>query len=246
MSTKLNQIIAIEKGVKSRHESVLTELYKKLDKASLFYGLSKTWQKTNEELDEDRPPEKKRVQLRVEEALEAAAGVVEELLDVTARKDFGNCDARADVVVDGRAIVQDAPVTYLLFLEKELDKLGAFVSRLPVLTPDEDWQRDQALGLWRTEPTVTQSTKKVQRPLVLYPATEKHAAQTQIITEDVVAGQWNTVKHSGAITPDRKKTLVRRVQRLKEAVKMAREDANSKEAPDVRPGGAFIDYLFGE
>jgi hypothetical protein len=34
---------------------------------------------------------------------------------------------------------------------------------------------------------------------VLYDATEHHPAQTQLISEDVIVGWWETVKHSGAI-----------------------------------------------
>jgi hypothetical protein len=58
---KLNQIIAIEKGIKSRVSSELTKLYKTVQKPDLFNGFSKIYQKKDEE-SEDLPPEQKRVQ----------------------------------------------------------------------------------------------------------------------------------------------------------------------------------------
>ena len=37
--------------------------------------------------------------------------------------------AKADLVVDGVTLAKDLPVTYLLFLEKQLTELKAFVSK---------------------------------------------------------------------------------------------------------------------
>ena len=58
---KLNQIIAIEKGVKARVYGELTELHKAVQKPELFNGFSKTYQKKDDD-GEDLPAEKKRVQ----------------------------------------------------------------------------------------------------------------------------------------------------------------------------------------
>ena len=50
---KLNQIIAIEKGVKTRSHTSLTELYRIVQKGELFNGFTKTYKKKNEDDDYD-------------------------------------------------------------------------------------------------------------------------------------------------------------------------------------------------
>ena len=51
---KLNQIIAIEKGIKSRVYGDLTELNKAIQKPDLFNGFQKTYQKNLEMLGKPR------------------------------------------------------------------------------------------------------------------------------------------------------------------------------------------------
>src|SRR3954469_9349739 len=115
---RLNQIIAVEKGVKSRSFQELTEAHHVLQKPALLAGISRTYRPKDEE-GEQLPPESTRVQVKSEQVLEATAEILTKLFDVVATKDWANCAAKADVVVDGRTLVQDAPVTYLLFLEKQ-------------------------------------------------------------------------------------------------------------------------------
>ena len=82
------------------------------------------------------------------------------------------------------------------------------------------------------------------RPIGPYAAPEHHTAQTQLITEDVIAGQWVTIKHSGALPAPRKKLLLARIERLSNAVKYAREQANAIEAPDQKLAKDVFAYLF--
>src|SRR5882672_5402099 len=194
---KLNQVIAIEKGIKGRVFSVVTDLYKVVQKPALFNGFSKTYAKRDED-SEDLPAERQRVQYNARDMLRSVANATTELMDITARKDWTNCQATGTVEVDGVVILADAPTTFLLFLEKQLTDMRTFVAALPVLDEAETWVFDANSGLHRTEPLSTHRTKKVQRPIVLYNATVEHPAQTAMITEDVIAGFWNTVKHSGA------------------------------------------------
>ena len=128
---KLNQIIAVEKGVKNRSFTELTEAHHGLQKPALLAGISRTYQPKDEE-GEQLPPESTRVQLRAEEVLRKTADSLTRLFDVTLTKDTANCAAKADVVVDGEVILSDVPVTYLLFLEKQLTDLYTFARKLPV------------------------------------------------------------------------------------------------------------------
>lgn len=240
----LNQIIAIDKGSKARIYSDITTLHKQVQKADLYNGFSKTYERLNED-GEELPGEQKKVVITVPNTLVVVQAKMTELFSLTARKDFTNCVAKADVVVGDVTIVKDAPVSYLLFLEKNLTDIRTFLDNLPILDPTETWNLDPNTGLYKTVATKTHRTKKVQRPIVLYDATPEHPAQTQLISEDVLVGFWNMVKVSGAIPATMKSQYVRNTDRLIGAVKQAREKANvtpEVAAPDV--GGAVFDYIF--
>jgi len=242
--TKLNQVLAIEKGVKARTSGTVTKLYHMVQKPVLLVGLAKNYQPLNED-GQHYPPERQRVQVRAEDTLKDTRKALAELFDITARKDWANCEARAAVVVNGQELVSNVPVTYLLFLEKQLTDLRTLVSKIPVLDGSEEWKMDLATGLHKTDPTKTTRTQKVQKPIVLYDATEEHPAQTQLITEDIVVGHWTTVKQSGALQADRKVDVLERIETLLEAVKFARETANSNDAPKQQVADALFGYILG-
>jgi hypothetical protein len=241
---KLNQILAIERSTKSRVHGDVTRMHHSLQKPALLNGFTKSYQRKNED-DDVYPPEKQKVQLKATDMLKQAGRLLAELVDVTATKDFGNTHAKADLVVDGEVLLSGVPATFLLFLEKQLADLKTFVTKVPALDPAEDWTHDAGADLYKTEPIQTSKTKKVQRPIVLYPATEKHPAQTQLISEDVVVGVWVTVKQSGAMPAARKSELLERIERLSSAVKFARETANGVEVTKREVGERLFTYLLG-
>jgi hypothetical protein len=60
----------------------------------------------------------------------------------------------------------------------------------------------------------------------------------------VIAGFWHLVKHSGAIPKPDKQRITERVEKLLQAVKRAREEANSVEEVATPPiGGPIFAYL---
>lgn len=244
MTAKLNQVIAIEKGAKNRIYSAFTELHKSSLKTELYYGFNKTYEPLDEN-GETFPPENKKVVLRSDEVLKEARNLLTEIMDITATKDFANQSATADIKVGETVIAKAVPVPYLLFLEKQITDIRTFIDKLPVLDESENWQTDKASGLWKTEPISKHKTSKEQEAIVLYDATEKHPAQTQLITKDRTIGHWKEIKHSGAITRGSKRRILEKVEDLLNAVKSAREEANSIEAPKKKIGENIFGYIFG-
>jgi hypothetical protein len=244
--TKLSQIVAVEKGVKSDASRRFTDAHREVQKQPLLSGISRTYQPRDDEGD-PLPPESTKVQVKCEEVLGEVSALLTRLFDVTLTKDQANCAARADVVVDGRAVLSDVPVTYLLFLEKQLTDLHTFVSKLPVLDPAEDWEEtlDPVSGCWKTRPVRTVRSKKIPRNHVMAEATKEHPAQVQVYMEDVPVGDWTTVRFSGALPATRVREILDRVTALQEAVKFAREAANGTEVTDQHAGEAVFRYLFG-
>lgn len=242
--TKLNQIIAVEKGVKSKAFQELTQAHQDLQKSALLSGIARTYQPKDEE-GEQLPPESTRVQVNAEEVLRSTAATLTRLFDVTGTKDWANTEARADVVVAGTTLLRDVPVSYLLFLEKQLVDLATFIRKLPVLDAAESWSQDPSTDTWRTEPVRTVRTKKVPRNHVKAEATTEHPAQVEMYFEDVPVGYWTTVKFSGALPARRINELLGRIEKLQTAVKFAREEANSAEVTDRTIGAVVFDYLLG-
>lgn len=241
---KLNQIIAIEKGVKSRAYGELTELNKAIQHKDAFSGMNRVYQPLDSEDAEVLPSERKRVQLSAGDILTRAEAAMSELFDLTAKKDWTNCVAKSHVVVDGKELLTSAPVTFLLFLEKQLTDMRTFIGNMPILDDAENWSLDPSSGGHRSEETRTHRTKKVPKAIVLYPATPEHPAQTQMVAEDIISGHWVQTKFSSAMRKPDRDAIAARVEKLLRAVKQAREQANMQEevaTPTV--GGALFSYL---
>lgn len=242
--TKLNQIIAIEKGSKNRINDDITKTYHAVQKPALLAGISRTYQPKIDG-DEQYPAEATRVQARATEMLTDTARLMTELFDLTLTKDVANCAARADVkLANGTVVLSNVPVTHLLFLEKQLTDLHTILKKIPVLDPSESWRWDQASNAYATNPMQTVKTKKVPRNHVKAEATKEHPAQVEVYHEDVVVGTWSTIKFSGALPAERLATVLGRVEALQAAVKAAREEANGIEVVEQKEGKAVFDFLF--
>ncbi len=240
---KLNQIIAVQAGKKSQAKETLTEAHHKLKKAELLNGIVRTYQ-PRDDGGEPQPDERKMVQLKVGETIQQITQALVEMFDVVATQDWANCQARADVVVDGRALLRDVPVTHLLFLEKQLVDLKTFIESLPVLDSAEDWEYRAETDCYVSMPAKSNRTKKVPRNHVKYEATKEHPAQVEMYMEDVWVGTWTTTKFSGAIPAATRNAMLERVRKLSDAVKSAREEANNLEIKPQKVGNALLGYIF--
>ena len=244
MTMRLNQIIAIEKGIKNKAHASITEVYQKLQKPELVMGVSRKYTPKDDE-GETFPAEKKHVQVTVLTALKQVQGQLAELFDVTATKDYTNCIARADVVVDGKVLLEKVPVTYLLFLEKQLVGIHTLVSKLPTLDPAEEWHFDESSATYASQSSGSNKTKKVLKNHVKAAATDKHPAQVDTFSEDVVVGAWETIKFSGAVPATRQQELIDRIEQLQRAIKFSREEANSSAVTEVKLGEKVMKHIFG-
>lgn len=242
---KLNQILAVEKGKKARTYAQISEIYKAIQKGGLFTGMTRSYQPKNDDDNERLPAENVLVQQRVPELIATVRAETIEAWDITATKEWGNVEAVADIVVGGVTLVAEAPVTYLLYLEKQLKDLHAFVSTLPTLDPAETWTYDPAIDAYATGETQTHRSQKRPRVIVKYDATEQHPAQTEIFTEDEIVGFWTIRKFSGAMQAADRKAMLDRVEALMEAVKQARELANGIDVENQTVAEPMLAYIFG-
>jgi hypothetical protein len=239
---KLNQIIAIESGVRSNSVKELSDAHHALLKPALLHGIARTYTPKDDEGDK-LPAEATKVQVIAPMMLKQSAQVWTRLFDITLTRDAANCAAKANVVVDGVVLIKDAPVTFLLFLEKKLVDVETFIRKLPTLDPAETWAFDKGQDCYATPPVETVKTKKIPRVHIKYEATKEHPAQVESYGEDVVVGTWRTVKYSGALPGFTQTRLLEQVIKLREAVKMAREEANGIEVDRHFIGEELFKFL---
>lgn len=244
--TRLSQLNALVAGEKTRSGTALNDIYHLVQKnVGLLSGIIRTYVPLDDD-GEQLPPESTRVQTRVQaDVLPALTTALSRMFDLQLTQDTANTAATADVVVDGVVLIRSAPVTYLLYLEKMLVHLQSLVGKLPVLDPSDAWTWSDDLGVYRSDPAQTFRTKKVYRNHVKAEATDKHPAQVELFQEDRAQGTWTTVKLSGAAPAATVRQLQDRVSRLHDAVRVARDEANTAEVVDRRAAGNIFGFLLG-
>jgi hypothetical protein len=243
--TKLNQIIAVANGKKAASTAAIAEIYKVLQKPDLFGGFTRVYQPNDDE-GEKLPSESKIVQQTVASNLLAAQEQLVELFDTIATQEVANCEAKANIVVNGQTLAENVPVSLMLFLEKQVDNMKALISKLPVLSTDTNWKVSESdPNIHVTETVVTTRTKKVPKAFMKAPATDKHPAQVDVFTEDIIVGNWNKVEMSSAVRISTRDAMLKKVDSLREAIKMAREEANSIEVKKIEVGKKITDFVFG-
>lgn len=252
MTATQAEMIAIKKGVEKRGNDELTAAYHVLQKtgdASPLNGIDRTYERNDDDGDQF-PPQRTSVQVKVPDVIDMVRETWTRLLDVVATIERTNCEARADVIIEGDTpddevtLLSDVPVTTLLALERHLVHFRTFIDKMPKLDPSRHWDFDDNEGVWKTDAVRTSKTKKVKKVLKLAPATKEHAEQVQVYDADETIGYWSTVLMSGAVQGTYKRELLDRVERLQRAVKSARERANRTPVVDHKIGAALFDHLF--
>lgn len=243
---QLHAAIAAHKHEKSGAAGKLTELHHLSQKAALYEGFTKTYEAFKEEDSFTQPAELKQVQLVASDVLGQLQGILTEEMDLELTIRRGNQQANAALALeDGTTIAANVPVEYLLYLEKKLTDLRTFVEKMPTLDPAVPWQPapEVRAGILKGPEAIKQQMRKVQEPIVLYPATPEHPAQAQLIVRDVIVGQTKEVKFSSALHPDEKRERLRRVDALLKAVKVARQEANAIDVHKSHIASAIFSYL---
>jgi hypothetical protein len=240
--SQLHQIIAVLPGIRTTAHAGVTEL-DRLSTAPIWSGQTRTYERTNDDAPE-LPGEVQRVQVTVPSAIARLTELLTRLFDVSATREWGNAAAVADLVVDGQVLLEKVPVGYLMFLDKQLEGVHTYVSRLPLLDPAYEWTEEPGTDVWRSNPARTLKTTKVERGHVLVEPTKEHPAQVRMVPEDRPDGYWTTVKLSGAIPAGRQRELLQRVETLQRAVKYAREAANAAKVENKRVAKVLFGYLF--
>jgi len=245
----LAEILGVEAGAKTRAQTAFNEaagIFRQRPKGERdpLSGIVRTYKPKDEEGDY-LPSEGNLVQIRAENVIKNLCIKVETLFNVTYSKEQTNCLARANIIVDGKVLLEKVPATYLLFLGRQLDILRGFVDHLPTLAAGEQWIEDETQDCWATKPHGQSRTQKKPKAFVKAAATEHHPAQVDIFTEDILVGYWTITKYSGALPATTVREMLDRVEKLQDAVKSAQHRANSEELiTEHTVGGKILNYIF--
>jgi hypothetical protein len=242
---KLHQILAVESDIRNQTQKDLSAAHHGLQKVEMLKGQARTYQPVSETGDK-LPPEGNLLQVRVPDVIRKTQDILVKMFDVVATRDFGNLHATADLEVDGKLLLEKAPATFLLWLEKKLIDIHTFVCKLPTLPADTAWTWDANQMCWRSAEVKTHRTKKVEDFKVIVPATPQHPAQVGKFTNDLIEGWWTTINYSGAMPADVIAHMKERVETLMKATKFAREKANQVEVDQKEVGRGIMKFIFGE
>ncbi len=240
----LAAVVANVEDVHTRAMREILEESKRTRQPALYNGQTRTYtpfvdEPRNEQPDLDTP-----VQVIADDQFGRVMQLCQEMWDAAAVRDRSNMVAKATVMVDGMPLIEDAPVPFLLYLEKQLHELRVLAGQMPVRDPAERWGFDEDNGVYRTAPTKSHRTANVKKVLTLVPPTDKHPGQAQPYSEDEPVGTYHTTKFTSAWSLTARRDLVDRITRLIDAVKRARVQANQVEAAEWAPAAAIAGYLW--
>jgi len=249
--SKQHELLAVERDVKIRFNKIIEEAQATFSKrVSHFDESHKCYSPTNEEFASDRPDEEHTVMVTtVPEKLEYVMPYFEKVADVILQKEGTNQNAKADIVVFGRGIekqviAQGVSVQALLQYEDVLSNIRSVIESTPTLDPARKWiPSTTRKHVFDAQEFKRVRTKKVQKPIVLYQATDKHPAQTQLIVEDMVVGEYTHSDHSGRLSPLQKSRMLERCDVLLAAVRVARAKANDIDHIKDEVGNKFSSFI---
>jgi len=228
---KLHELLAVGGNLEQQAVKTRNDLKATFEKKRHLFEKKLVTFKSNAEGVEPVIEGQSEIQSTVQKELDWIGGIISKSIDVSHQIDVGNTQAKADIVTEGgETVVKDVPATTLLSLEKELKEVQSLFASIPTLDPAKGFVKDVESGYYRARDVNKTRTKKEQRPLVLAPATDKHAAQVQLITEDVPTGTIQEQEWSSLLTPAEKSELLERCDVLLRAVKKARARANDFDA----------------
>jgi hypothetical protein len=254
MPTKIHELVAVEKARKQAYAAIVSETMNTFTKKEhLFQTHTKTYTALREG-DTDKPSDNETPQpiTTVKEKLNYFQKYLSGIVDIVMQKEDANSRSKADIILfdddaEEITIAVAVPVTALVQIENLLDQVRKEVyDNIPTLDPAKKWFVNDSVGdgSYYSEDTVRQSTKKIPRVVTLHPGTDKHPPQVQLVSEDIVSGNWVTVHFSGKILPVEKCNILGRIDNLIDAVKKARARANSTEVDlGKKIGKTLIEYI---
>ncbi len=246
---KLHELLAVENNLETQATKTRTDLANTFEKKRHLFEEKRVIFTPMEENAKAVVEAQSDIQSSIQKELNWFSGFFAKALDASYKVAETNMSARANIILeDGGVLAESVPATALLELEKRMAELLTLVQTIPTLDPAKGFSPDdqRGEGYFQARTVRKSRTKKDKVVLVLYPATEQHPAQTQLIDKDVNIGAIEEQEWSSLLTPASKADLINRVEIVARAVRQARSRANEQEVPKVQIANALLNYIFGK
>lgn len=244
MANKLHELLAVEQDRKHKAGQAIGEAVNTFTKKDVqFDGMIKHYIAMEED-SEQIPDESKEMVGTVKEKLLQTLEAVITGIDANITKEETNAAnlAKAELKV-GNADFGTLSATSLLAIESQLGKIKELYQAIPTLDSTRKWDFDTQKGYFKAEDEIKFRSIKRPKVIVKYEATKEHPAQTELLYLDIQVGKYETSYFSGKITPAQKVTLLKRLDDLIEAVKVARAKANNVEVNNIKIGQKIFDFI---
>ncbi len=243
----LHELLAVEADLRNTKERTRDAVIGQFtsNPASFLGAIKKLFM-----FNEDRKQEEQEVRAEVADTVIEKLGDVQDAYtrywDLRLQKESANQIATADVIINGKSIFDDVPVTFLLNMEEELRQVRKVFSVMPTLKPGVEWESDtnKGRGIYKSVHDVeTSKTEKSIQHKVIVQATDKFPAQVEKWNEDRPIGKYVTSNWSGMISEADKASLISRIDTMLAAFKKARQRANCTETEPTAIGKAVFSYI---
>lgn len=242
---KLHAFVALLNGKKTKNLGEIGELHKRNQKAELFNGKTRTYRPLDDN-DEKLPAETVALQEYADKQVGRADHLWADWMNIVLTVDTGSTQTSGDITIDGNVIMERVPVITLIFIEQQLNDIRKYYDTLPVLDTNFKWSYDSNKGCWVTGAIEKNRSVKKNEAITLAVATDKHPAQVQLVAVDKWVGVFTETAMSSALPRDVKRAYVDRIDKLIDAVKKAREEANSIDVTERKEIKAIFDYIHSE
>ncbi len=253
--SRMHEILAVEADKEGKFKKIVAETTKDFkDKQNLFGGFIRILEMFDEHDAEHGTEEHVALTTTVNERLDYTQKSIESYFDLLYQKEATNQLAKADIVVNGEIIAEAVPATYLLGLEKRLTDLRKMYDNIPTLQVGVEWIKDdtQREGIFKTvHPEIRFKTKKKFQHQVLVPAQfpkdgeggQSLPAQIEKWEDTVNIGKFTKIYWSGMLTSAQKSELLERFDKLIQAVKKARQKANTQEVVKEKIASKLMNFI---
>lgn len=244
--TKLHEILAVEGSKEKVAGKLVLESLRTMGKENLFSGQVRRLVMLDTNDAYLNTEERQSLTSTVDENLEYLVDPIAGYWDVVLQKDAANQEAKADIVIGDNILATGLPATFLLGLETKLANLRKLYETLPTLAPGIHWDVDEQErdGVFKTRHDVVSfKTEKDMEFKEASPATDHHPAQVAQLERTRNVGTFTVTKWSGMLTPLNKAQRLARLDQLLNAVKQARQRANSVKVEPTNVSKAFLDFI---
>lgn len=244
---QLHELLAVESDLRTARDKQKKEIVNDfITKPGIFLGACKTLTMFDENRVQEQGEDKVDVDHTVTEHIKLATDSFVQYWDMKLQKETANQEAKAHVIVDGKTLFSDLPVTFILGMEEELRQLRSVYECAPTLKPGVTWASDgqKGRGIYKSQhPDEKNKTQKSVEFTVMVPATEFHPAQVKEWSEDKTVGKYVTETWSGMISEADRAFMLSRVDKLLRAFKQARQRANCQATSSMDIGKEIITYI---